>query len=83
MCPAANHPEYGDGSAYSLGTFWFPNHNAIGSNSEDGSSRRIAYTPDHTGRKVALWSVAGEDKKIRAYPTANIASLAVYGLKTG
>ena len=50
---------------------------------EDDASRRIAYDPGKSARKLAVWSVSGEDKKIRVYSTADIASLAVYDIKTG
>ena len=46
-------------------------------------ARRIAYDPAAPGRKIALWSVTGEDRQINVYPTADIASLAVYGIRTG
>ena len=50
---------------------------------ESVEAHRIAYDPAAPGRKIALWSVAGEDKQINVYPTTDIASLAVYGLKAG
>lgn len=45
--------------------------------------KRYCHATGRSGRKLAVWSVSGEDKKIRVYPTADIASLAVYGVKTG
>ena len=50
---------------------------------EAPGERQIGYDPAEPGRKIALWSESGEDKKIRVYPTADIASLAVYDIKTG
>ena len=45
--------------------------------------KRHCHATSKSARKLAVWSVAGEDKKIRAHPTADIASLAVYGIKIG